>query len=124
MSFGGSSAPPELHDVITAAYNYGVVIVAAACNEGASTPIYPEAYPEVIAVGAIDSSGNVPSWSNRQPEVAVLGVDILSTYADESYNTLSGTSMATPHVSGTVALVQAASHVFGRYAGVYRGEEW
>lgn len=70
MSLGGSSAPPELHDVITAAYNYGVVIVAAAGNEGAPTPSYPAAYPEVIAVGAIDSSGNVPSWSNRQPEVA------------------------------------------------------
>ena len=108
MSLGGGSPPPELHDMIIQAYNYGITIVAAAGNEGASQPSYPAAYPEVIAVGAIDSNGNVPSWSNRLPEVSAPGVDILSTYPDDTYNTLSGTSMATPHVAGTVALMQAA----------------
>ena len=108
MSLGGSSPPPELYDVIRAAYSYGVVLVAAAGNEGASSPIYPAAYPEVIAVGAVDSSGSVPSWSNRNPELVAPGVDILSTYPDDSYEVLSGTSMATPHVSGVVALIQAA----------------
>jgi len=113
MSLGGSSPPSELHDVIVAAYNWGITIVAAAGNEGASTPSYPAAYPEVIAVGAIDSNGNVPSWSNRNPEVAAPGVNILSTYPDDSYATLSGTSMATPHVSATVALMQAARLTYG-----------
>ncbi|MCE4615743.1 MAG: S8 family peptidase [Aeropyrum sp.] len=108
MSLGGSSAPQELHDVIIAAYNLGIVLVAAAGNDGASSPSYPAAYPEVIAVGAIDSNGQVPSWSNRNPEIAAPGVDILSTYPDDTYETLSGTSMATPHVSGVVALIQAA----------------
>lgn len=108
MSLGGSSAPQELHDIIKAAYNLGIVLVAAAGNEGAPNPGYPAAYPEVIAVGAIDSSGAVPSWSNRNPEVAAPGVDILSTYPGGGYETLSGTSMATPHVSATVALIQAA----------------
>lgn len=108
MSLGGSSAPQELHDIIIAAYNLGIVIVAAAGNDGANTPSYPAAYPEVIAVGAVDSNGQVPSWSNRNPEVAAPGVDILSTYPDDSYATLSGTSMATPHVSATVVLIQAA----------------
>ncbi len=108
MSLGGSDAPEELHDVIKSAYDWGIVIVAAAGNEGASSPSYPAAYPEVIAVGAIDSSGNVPDWSNRNPEVSAPGVDILSTYPDDTYETLSGTSMATPHVSATVALIQAA----------------
>lgn len=108
MSLGGSSAPEEVHDVIIAAYNWGITIVAAAGNEGAPNPSYPAAYPEVIAVGAIDCNGSVPDWSNRNPEVAAPGVDILSTYPDDSYETLSGTSMATPHVSGTVALIQAA----------------
>ena len=108
MSLGGSSPPPELHEAIKAAYSLGIVIVAAAGNEGASTPIYPAAYPEVIAVGAIDSNGNVPSWSNRNPEIVAPGVDILSTYPRDSYETLSGTSMATPHVSATAALIQAA----------------
>ncbi|GBF08367.1 pernisine [Aeropyrum pernix] len=108
MSLGGSSPPPELHDVIKAAYNLGITIVAAAGNDGADSPSYPAAYPEVIAVGAIDENGNVPSWSNRSPEVAAPGVNILSTYPDDTYEELSGTSMATPHVSGTVALIQAA----------------
>ncbi len=108
MSLGGSSAPAELHTAIQAAYNWGIVIVAAAGNEGASSPSYPAAYPEVIAVGAIDSTNAVPSWSNRNPEVAAPGVDILSTYPDNTYATLSGTSMATPHVSAAVALIQAA----------------
>jgi subtilisin family serine protease len=108
MSLGGSSAPEELHTAIQTAYNWGITIVAAAGNDGASSPSYPAAYPEVIAVGAIDSSNNVPSWSNRKPEVAAPGVDILSTYPDNTYATLSGTSMATPHVSATVALIQAA----------------
>lgn len=108
MSLGGSSDVAELHDIIVEAYNWGITIVAAAGNEGASSPAYPAAYPEVIAVGAIDSDENVPWWSNRYPEVAAPGVDILSTYPDDSYETLSGTSMATPHVSATVALIQAA----------------
>jgi len=108
MSLGGSSPPAELHDIIVSAYNWNITIVAAAGNEGADTPSYPAAYPEVIAVGAIDSNGTVPDWSNRNPEVAAPGVDILSTYPDDTYETLSGTSMATPHVSATVALIQAA----------------
>ncbi len=108
MSLGGSSDVTELHDAIIAAYNWGITIVAAAGNEGADSPDYPAAYPEVIAVGAIDSNEEVPDWSNRYPEVVAPGVDILSTYPDDTYAYLSGTSMATPHVSATVALIQAA----------------
>ncbi|AIF68774.1 hypothetical protein PAP_01675 [Palaeococcus pacificus DY20341] len=110
MSLGGSSDVQALHDVIIQAYDYGVVIVAASGNEGSSSPIYPAAYPEVIAVGAMDSNDQVPWWSNRNPEIAAPGVDILSTYPDDTYETLSGTSMATPHVSGVVALIQAAHY--------------
>ena len=108
MSLGGSNPPAELHDIIASAYSYNITIVAAAGNEGADSPSYPAAYPEVIAVGATDQNDLVPDWSNRNPEVAAPGVDILSTYPDDTYETLSGTSMATPHVSGTVALIQAA----------------
>ncbi|WP_010480227.1 S8 family serine peptidase [Thermococcus zilligii] len=110
MSLGGSADDSYLHDMIIQAYRAGVVIVAASGNEGASSPSYPAAYPEVIAVGATDSSDRVASWSNRGPEVSAPGVNILSTYPDDSYKTLSGTSMATPHVSGVVALIQAAHY--------------
>lgn len=108
MSLGGSADDQYLHDMIIKAYSYGVVIVAASGNEGAESPSYPAAYPEVIAVGASDINDQIASWSNRQPEVSAPGVDILSTYPDDTYETLSGTSMATPHVSGVVALIQAA----------------
>ncbi|RLF25282.1 MAG: peptidase S8 [Thermoprotei archaeon] len=107
MSFGGDSDVPELHEVIQKAYGCGVVLVAAAGNEGDLQPSYPARYPEVIAVGATNSSDGVPEWSNRNPELAAPGVDIKSTYPDDTYAVLSGTSMACPHVSGAVALIQA-----------------
>ncbi len=113
MSLGGSSAPSQLRDIIAQAYSYGIVIVAAAGNEGASQPSYPAAYPEVIAVGAIDSSEQVPWWSNRYPEFVAPGVNILSTLPGGQYGTMSGTSMATPHVSAVVALIQAARAMNG-----------
>jgi subtilisin len=116
MSLGGPADDSYLHDMIIQAYNAGIVIVAASGNEGASSPSYPAAYPEVIAVGAIDSNDQIASWSNRQPEVSAPGVDILSTYPDDTYKTLSGTSMATPHVSGVVALIQAAH--FNKYGTI------
>jgi len=108
MSLGGSSDVQAFHDAIKWAYSYGVVIVAASGNEGASSPGYPAAYSEVIAVGAIDINDEVPWWSNRNVEVSAPGVGILSTYPDDTYATLDGTSMACPHVSGIVALIQAA----------------
>ncbi|RLF87547.1 peptidase S8, partial [Thermococci archaeon] len=60
MSLGGSSDVQSFHDAITEAYTYGVVIVAASGNDGASSPSYPAAYPEVIAVGATDINDQVP----------------------------------------------------------------
>lgn len=107
MSLGGSSAPDSVHDAISEAYQLGVVLIAAAGNEGAEYPSYPAVYLEVIAVGATDMDDQVPSWSNRHPEIVAPGVDILSTYPDNTYKELSGTSMAAPHVSGVVALIQA-----------------
>ena len=110
MSFGGSSDVQSLHDAIKDAYNYGAVLVAASGNDGALSPSYPAAYPEVIAVGATDSNDRVASWSNRGVEMTAPGVDILSTYPDDTYEMLSGTSMACPHVSGVVALIQATHY--------------
>ncbi len=114
MSLGGSSDSSVLRDAVVWAYNNGAVLVAAAGNSGDGDPstdnvAYPARYPEVIAVAAVDSSYNVPTWSSDGPEVDVAapGVNILSTYLRNGYATLSGTSMATPHVSGVVALMQA-----------------
>lgn len=105
MSLGSSSDSQSLHDAVNAVNAAGIIQAAAAGNDGGAV-IYPAAYPVVIAVSAIDNTDTAASWSSRGPEVdlAAPGAGILSTYNNGYYKTLSGTSMATPHVSGAAAL--------------------
>ena len=106
MSLGGTTNYQPLHDAITAARNAGILVVAAAGNSGGSV-IYPAAYPEAVAVSALDSSHALASWSSRGPEVdlSAPGVSVYSTYKGTGYATLSGTSMATPHVVASAVLL-------------------
>ena len=117
MSLGTSSDVQSLHDAVDAAYAAGIVLVAAAGNSGDTNPdsdvIYPAKYGSVIAVAATDSNSTRASWSSDGPEVelAAPGVDIFSTWKGGEYETKSGTSMASPHVAGTAALVIGAGAV-------------
>jgi subtilisin len=108
MSLGGGGAPQALGDMCEAAYDDGVLLVAAAGNSGPGddTVGFPGKYPHVIAVSAVDSSDIIANFSSRGPEVEVCapGVNVLSTTRGGGYGHMSGTSMACPHVSGVAAL--------------------
>ena len=109
MSLGGSMPASELESAVNYAVDtQGVVVVAASGNDGASSVNFPAAYDASIAVGALDTSGSKAYFSNYGPELDVVapGVFILSTVPfTNQYQYLDGTSMATPHVSGVVALI-------------------
>ena len=102
-----SSALPSLQDAIDTAWNQGLVIVAAAGNNNTSRPFAPAACDHVVSVSASTSSDERASFSNYGAlvDVAAPGDQILSTNNAGSYQSLSGTSMASPHVAGLAALL-------------------
>ena len=107
MSLGGTSRSTALEQAVNYAWSKGVVLAAAAGNNGSSSRLYPAYYANNIAVAATDQNDRKASWSNYGSwvDVAAPGVSIVSTTPDENYAYYSGTSMATPHVAGVAALI-------------------
>lgn len=122
MSLGGPEDVSELHAAIKKAVDNRILVVCAAGNEGDGRDStdelsYPAAYNEVISVGATSLDRRISDFSNSNNEVDLVapGEDILSTFPDGKYAKLSGTSMATPHVSGALALIKViANQAFER----------
>ena len=107
MSLGGSIASTTFESAVNYAWNKGVVVVAAAGNNGSVTPFYPAYYANCIAVGATDNRDIMTSWSNHGSwvDVAGPGLSIYSSIPNNQYSYKSGTSMASPHVAGLAGLV-------------------
>ena len=114
MSLGGPDSSNAIQDAVNYAIRRGVSVVAAAGNEDG--PIgTPGNCQGVITVGAIERNNQRASYSNFGPKLDVVapGTDILSTYnsgkGPSGYTYFSGTSMATPFVTGVVALIKAVN---------------
>lgn len=112
-SWGSTQRSRALEDVIRKAGDEGILFVAASGNSNANTdrvPHYPSSYnlPSVVSVAALNRNDDLASFSNYGPKsvhIAAPGVEILSTWLNREYKEASGTSMATPVVSGVAALI-------------------
>jgi subtilisin len=111
LSLGGSSGSSTIRDACQYASQNGVLVVAAAGNDGPCSDCvgYPAAYDEVMAVSSTTSEDGLSEFSSTGPEVEIAapGSDIYSTYEGGDYKSLSGTSMACPHVSGAAGQLMA-----------------
>ena len=124
MSFIYKSSP-ALQDACDAAYNAGLLLVAAGGNTYSGDVFYPAAYDSVIAVSASDQNDLPARFSPMDAEVELMapGVDILSTTADGEYALLSGTSQAAPHVSAVEALLMSAGQFDANQDGLVNNRD-
>lgn len=116
MSLGGNGSVEALRDACDSAYSAGILLVAAAGNDGdgdaeTGEVDYPGAYGSVMAVAATDSGDGHPWWSSdgTEVEIAAPGTHVNSTAKGGGYTSGDGTSAACPHVSGAAALLMSGS---------------
>lgn len=112
MSFSSEAPNNAERALISECYRNNIFLVAAAGNSGgtgnADTIGYPAKYKSVMAVTAVDMNKERSSFSSQgeNAQISAAGTDILSTYKNNSYAVLSGTSMAAPLISGAAAILQ------------------
>nr|WP_234969322.1 S8 family peptidase [Bacillus mediterraneensis] len=111
LSLGNYQPSKVLKKAVRYAYSKGAVMVAAAGNDNSAQPSFPAAYPEVMGVSAVHHTGGRADFSNYGAyiDIAAPGVSIPSTYFRSRYASLSGTSMAAPHVTALAGLILSAN---------------
>ena len=109
MSLGSESGSSAEERAVKNASAAGVLVIAAAGNGYDAAPNYPAYYPEVMSVASFNQAGVISDFStcNSDVEIAAPGEDVWSTFPENTYGVISGTSMATPHVAGAAALVMS-----------------
>ncbi|HWC14624.1 MAG TPA: S8 family serine peptidase [Actinomycetota bacterium] len=109
MSLGSEKGTSTEERAVKDASAAGVLIIAAAGNGYDAAPNYPAYYTEVMSVAAFNAAGVISDFStcNSDVEIAAPGEDVWSTFPENTYGVISGTSMATPHVSGAAALIMS-----------------
>ncbi|MFH1071839.1 MAG: S8 family peptidase [Nanoarchaeota archaeon] len=110
MSLGSPFPLAAMAEVCKAAYTHGIAVIAAAGNDGSiGQPSYPAGYPGVIGVAAVNRDNHLAEFSNinETNDISAPGVDIYSAVPRQGFSYLSGTSMATPHVTGSLSLVKS-----------------
>src|SRR5688572_6583773 len=107
MSLQFYTGSQTFRDMVDYAYGQGVLLIAATGNNRGNLVAFPARFDNCYGVGATDHNDVRPSFSNYGPQndVVAPGVDVYSTYLGNGYSELSGTSMATPHVSGLASLL-------------------
>lgn len=111
LSLGGTSSSLTLQDAINYAWSKNCILVAAAGNNGNSTPVYPAACSNVVSVAATDSSDAHTSWSSygSYVDMCAPGDSIVTLDGSNGYASWSGTSFSTPVTSGVLALMASAN---------------
>jgi subtilisin family serine protease len=112
LSLGGPGWVKIERDAVNYAAAHGVIVVAAAGNDGDDIPFYPASYDHVISVASTTNTNGRSSFSNYGSyiDIAAPGSEIYSTLYDNAYGYAYGTSMAAPHLSGVAALVWSEGH--------------
>ncbi|WP_408011685.1 S8 family peptidase [Pseudalkalibacillus sp. A8] len=110
LSLGNYKESKALAEAIDYAYGKDVILVAASGNDNTNQISYPAAFENVLSVAAVNANLRRADFSNYGDyiDVAAPGVDIASTYIDNQYASLSGTSMATPHVAALAGLIRSS----------------
>jgi hypothetical protein len=107
LSWGSYDCSPLLEEAVTYACNAGAILVAAAGNDGVRTPTYPAALPCVISVGSTDAYDARIENRGTWVQFYAPGVGVKTLGLNNDYVLKSGTSFATPHVTGLVSLLLA-----------------